>query len=122
MKFVLNKDYVLASTLGHTIGFEKGVPTHVPPPLYAEAVGIGATPEDELPEEKKVESTEPTEAHLREAALLTAFLKLTEANKSNDFTAGGVPRDKAMERELGWSVDSKETAEAWKKFKTGELK
>ncbi len=122
MKFVLNSDRVFASTLGHSISFKKGEPTHVPPGLYQEVIGIGAIPEEELPQEQKNAPTEPTEPHLREAALLEAFNKIVLANKSGDFTAGGMPKDKAMERELGWSVDSKETAEAWKKFKAGDQK
>ena len=47
MKFTLNRNYVLASTMGHTIAFEKGKATHVPPHLYKEARAIGALPEDE---------------------------------------------------------------------------
>lgn len=119
MKFILNRDHVLASTLGHSIAFERGVPQHVPPSLYAEAVGIGAIPEDDLPQPEPTGIVEPQEPHLREAALFAAFGKIVLAGKTNDFTAGGVPRDKAMERELGWPVDTKETAEAWKKFKVG---
>lgn len=123
MKFVLNRDHVFASTLGHSIRFEKDQPTYVPSALYREVVGIGAIPDDELPEDKKEnEVDEPTELHLREKAMVEVFEKLVLANKSSDFTAGGVPKDKAMERELGWAVDSKETAELWKKFKAGELK
>jgi hypothetical protein len=123
MKFVLNRDHVFASTLGHSIRFEKNEPTYVPPALYREVMGIGAIPDEEVPEDKKEStSTEPTEPHLREKAMVEVFEKLVLANKSGDFTAGGVPKDKAMERELGWAVDSKETAELWKKFKAGELK
>lgn len=119
MKFVLNRSYVLASTLGHSIAFEKGVPQFVPPALYAEAVSIGAIPEEEIEQPERAAVNEPHEPHLREAALFAVFEALVLANKSGDFTAGGTPRDKAMERALGWSVDAKETAEAWKKFKAG---
>lgn len=119
MNFVLNRDHVLASTFGHSISFLKGQPTHVPPALYSEAIGVGAIPEDELPQEGTQRTDEPQEPHLREKAMFAVFERLVLANKSNDFTAGGMPRDKAMERELGWSVDGKETAEAWKKFKAG---
>ena len=123
MKFVLNRDYVFASTLGHSIRFVKGEPTHVPSALYREVVGIGAVPDDELPDDQaKSTSTEPQDPDLREKAMVEVFEKLALANKSGDFTAGGVPKDKAMERELGWAVEAKETAELWKKFKAGELK
>ena len=36
MKFTLNRDRVHASVLGLSVEFKKGVPTHVPPELYAE--------------------------------------------------------------------------------------
>lgn len=119
MKFVLNRSYVLASTLGHSIAFEKGVPQFVPPALYPEAISIGAIPEEEIEQPERAGVVEPQEPHLREAALFEAFEALVLANKSGDFTAGGTPRDKAMEHALGWSVDAKETAAAWKKFKAG---
>ena len=119
MNFVLNRKHVLASTLGHAIAFEKGVPQYVPPALYSEAVSIGAVPEHELEQPTHTGVVEPQEPHLREAALFAAFETLVLANKSGDFTAGGAPRDKAMERVLGWPVDAKETGEIWKKFKVG---
>lgn len=51
MKFTLNRDRVHASVLGLSVEFKKGVPTHVPPELYAEVQAIGAVPEDEIVEE-----------------------------------------------------------------------
>ena len=48
MKFTLNRDRVHASVLGLSVEFKKGVPTHVPPELYAEVQAVGAVPEDEM--------------------------------------------------------------------------
>ena len=48
MKFTLNRDRVHASVLGLSVEFRKGVPTHVPPELYAEVQAIGAVPDDEI--------------------------------------------------------------------------
>lgn len=122
MNFVLNSDRVYASTLGHAIAFKKGELTHVPPALYQEVIGIGAVPEEDLPEQPQSSVTVPEEPHLREAAMNAVFEKLVLANKSGDFTAGGQPKDKVMERELGWSVDGPELSAAWKKFKQGPAK
>ena len=54
MKFTLNRDRVHASVLGLSVEFKKGVPTHVPPELYAEVQAFGAVPDalalgDEIP-------------------------------------------------------------------------
>ena len=111
MKFTMSRDRVVASTMGHSIRFEAGVPQFVPPGLYGAALATKPT------------STEPVEPHEREAAMFAAFEKIALANKSGDFTAGGTPRDKAMARELGWDPEASETATAWKKSKllgTGE--
>ena len=48
MKFTLNRDRVHASVLGLSVEFKKGVPTHVPPELYAEVQAFGAVPDDEI--------------------------------------------------------------------------
>ena len=45
-KLVLNRNYVLATTMGHSISFVKGEATHVPPLAFAEAIAIGAQPVD----------------------------------------------------------------------------
>lgn len=119
MKFVSPRDYVLASTMGHTIRFEKGVPQYVPPMLHREAVSIGAVPEETLDEPQPKASNEPTLPADREKAVFAVFERLVLADKSADFTSGGVPKDKAMERELGWAIEAKETAEFWKAFKLG---
>lgn len=117
MKFTMSRDRVVASTMGHSIRFEAGVPQFVPPGLYGEVMAAGGVADDEVPEGTKPTSTEPVEPHEREAAMFAAFEKIALANKSGDFTAGGTPRDKAMTRELGWGPEASETATAWKKFK-----
>jgi hypothetical protein len=45
MNFILNRDRTVVSTLGHSVEFKKGVPTYVPPVLYAEVSAVGAMPE-----------------------------------------------------------------------------
>ena len=55
---VLNRNYVLTTTKGHSVAFEKGKPTHVPPAIYQEALAIGAIPPDG--EEPQVEDVVKT--------------------------------------------------------------
>ena len=56
---VLNRNYVLTTTKGHSVAFEKGKPTHVPPAIYQEALAIGAIPPDG--EEPQVEDVVKTD-------------------------------------------------------------
>ena len=56
---VLNRNYVLTTTKGHSVAFEKGKPTHVPPAIYQEALAIGAIPPDG--EEPQIEDVVKTD-------------------------------------------------------------
>ena len=98
MKFTLNRDRVHASVLGLSVEFKKGVPTHVPPELYAEVQAIGAVPEDEIVEEPTVAKTsEPSDPNKRKEDVFAAFEILVLRNDRNDFTAGGAPHGGALE-------------------------
>lgn len=119
MKFILNRDRTIASALGHSIEFKKGVATHVPPELYAEVSAIGAMPEHELTETevKKVESAEPTDPADREAMVFAAFEGIMLRGRREDFTAGGAPHPKVLAHELGWTLHNKERDILWAKFR-----
>lgn len=118
MKFVMLRDRVVASTLGHAIRFEKGVPTFVPPEMYTEVIAAGAAPETEIPEsDLPPKSNEPIAADEREMEMFIAFETIATQNKREDFTAGGTPRADTMLREMGWTAQPKEIAAAWVKFK-----
>lgn len=118
MNFVLNRDRVVSTLSGHAIEFKKGVPTHVPVEAYRDVIAIGATPEDEIPEEDLKKSDVP-EGEAREAAIFAAFEKIALRNDSGEFTAGGVPRDGVLETAVGFKVPSKEREALWLKFKQG---
>lgn len=113
---VLNRNYTLNSLYGHSIRFEKGVPTKVPPSVYNEAVAIGATPADgtdpdvlqDVPQ--KVTVQDPAE---RAQLILDAVNKLAETNNRKDFTAAGSPTVKAVEKITEFDVDAREIAAAW---------
>ena len=121
MKFTLHRDRVLASVLGLSVEFKKGVPTHVPPELHNEALAIGAEPEDELVEEKPATKTnEPADPNKRKEEIFAAFEMLALRNERTDFTAGGTPRDQALESVLGWKLSAKERDILWAEFKVGK--
>lgn len=117
MNFTLNRDRVYASTLGHSVEFKKGVPTHVPPALYAEVQTIGAIPEDDIPEADKPSGiVEPTDPHQRANEILTAIKMLAEKNDRMDFTALGAPHVKALAVLLGWKPMPHERDQLWARF------
>lgn len=122
MKFTLNRDRVHASVMGLSVEFKKGVPTHVPPELYAEVQAIGAVPEDELDEAvtAAAKTNEPVDPNKRKDDVFAAFEMLALRNSREDFTAGGAPRDNALESILGWKISAKERDVLWTEFKVGK--
>lgn len=114
--FVLHRNYALRSLTGHMINFVKGEPTWVPPGCVKEAVAIGALAVDgEQPDvigEEKVETPAPG-GEERSELIFAAFEELEKRNEREDFTAAGSPTVAAMERELGFKVDTKELRSAW---------
>lgn len=117
MKFVMHRNRTVSSTCGLSVEFKKGEPTYVPPPMYNDVIAVGAVPEDEIPE-SEMPKGKPTPEQLaeREAQMMAAFTKITDANSREDFTAGGTPTQAAMSRELGWTPAAKERDAAWSKF------
>lgn len=116
--FVLNRDYVLRTTLGHSIAFKKGVPTFVPTIIERQAVAIGAECIDKevkmLDDEKVVIELSPEE---RREKILAAFAMLEARNGREDFTGNGQPSVKAVEREVGFDTDRAEITELWDEYR-----
>jgi len=119
MKFVLHRSRVIASVMGLSIAFEKGVAQHVPPYMYPEVIAAGGVPESELTEAEATgnATNEPTDADERKIALFDLFEKLVLRNVREEFTAGGAPHAAVLLKELGWSVAAKERDQAWAEFK-----
>jgi hypothetical protein len=122
MMHTLNRNFVLRSTQGLSVRFEKGVPIHVPPALIPEAKAVGAIAVDDKEDEAYAAaldaaaapaSGEPTDATTRVEQLEVAFAKLTERNNPNDFTASGMPKTPAIARIIGWEPDAGERASSW---------
>lgn len=110
---VLNRNYTLHTQFGHTIQFKKGEPTHVPPICRSAALAVGALPPDGSDpnilgdDDIKKAPVDPAE---RNKLIMTAIELLVEKNERTDFAASGSPHPKAVSREVGFNVDSKELA------------
>ena len=116
---VLNRNYVLTTTKGHSVAFEKGVPTHVPPAIYQEALTIGAIPPDgEDPHVEDVVKTDnaPSDPAERAPLILGAIEKLVAENARENFTAAGSPTVDAVAKAVGFKVQSKEIATVWQQY------
>lgn len=118
--YVLNRKYLHRSLMGHTISFEKGQPTYVPPECEKEVVSFGAECVDaEAPDVLDPEKPVIRELSLgeRKDELFAAFDLIAEKNDSKEFTAQGVPTVKAVERVTGFDVEKMEVVEAWGEWK-----
>jgi hypothetical protein len=116
---VLNRDFVLTTTKGHSVAFKKGEPTHVPPAIYQEALGIGAMPPDgEAPqvEDEGKKAQAPSDPAERGPLILAAIEKLVETNERDDFTAAGSPAVDAVTKLVGFKVQAKEVATVWQAY------
>lgn len=116
MRFIMPRNRVVVSTLGHSIEFKKGEPTQVPPALYDLVQQHGAVPEEDIPEETKPVSKVPTDPIERSGQIQTAIELIVLRNNSQEFTAAGAPHAKVLSAELGWPVDAAERDVEWAKF------
>jgi hypothetical protein len=121
MKFVMNRDRTVPSTLGHVIEFKKDIPTHVPKALHQMVMEAGAVPEEELEDDPRDAkspkgATAPEDGDERKSQILTAMELIADENKAESFSAGGVPSAKALQAALGWKVTEQERKELWVAF------
>lgn len=121
MKFMMHRNRTVVSTCGLSIEFTKGELTHVPAVMYAEVIAVGGIPENEIPVDD-LPKTPPTPDQLadRERLMIAAFKVIVDRNSRADFTAGGMPHNAVLARELGWAVQTKERDAAWVKFTAGK--
>lgn len=111
MKYTMHRNYVVTSTFGHAIRFEKGVPLEVPPLLVPEVVAAGGIPESEIEEEQ---AKPPVPSGEERNELITEAMKeIVLRAKREDFTAGGSPHVKAIGAMLGFDVDVRERDDLW---------
>lgn len=119
--FVLNRDYVLRTTKGHSISFKKGQPVFVPPVIERDAAAIGAECVDGevkmLDDEEVVIELSPED---RREKIISAFRALETRNAREDFTGTGQPAVKAVEKLSGVDTDRTEIAALWDEYKAAE--
>jgi hypothetical protein len=125
-ELVLNRDYILSSTMGHSVEFKKGVPTHVPPIMYRAALGIGAAPADGTEpalENDRDPDTAPIDPGERAEVIYAIILKIVEDNINDEFTAANAPKEAAVSKRAGFKVQTKELKPLWQRYhdeKAGE--
>lgn len=112
-ELVLNRNYTLSTTKGHSVVFVKNKPTFVPNAIYQEAIAIGAQPADGSdPDVLKDDEKDSTPADPAERAplILAAIEAIIGRNLREDFTAAGTPTAAAVSKEVGFRVQNKEIA------------
>ena len=119
--FTLNRNFALSTTKGHSVNFKKGERTWVPQGIIAEAMGVGAIPEDlavvealtqETPERKSID------AEKRKDLIFAAFEKLMLRAGRGDFSASGHPHPRKLEELLGFEMHQKEREGLWEEYRT----
>lgn len=118
-ELILNRNYTLSTTKGHSVVFVKDEPTFVPNAIYQEAIAIGAQPADGTdPDvlEDEVKDNTPADPADRAPLILAAIETLTARNDREDFTAAGTPTAAAMSKEVGFKVQAKEIAPVMQQY------
>ncbi len=118
MKYIMNRDVTVTSTFGHTIHFKKDVPVQVPPALRTLVQERGGIPaEGETVHEDAPKKPAAPQGAERLEILVLAIEDMVAKNERGDFGANSLPTVKALSREVGFDVDSRERDEAWKQYK-----
>lgn len=114
---VSNRDYTLATLLGHTIFFKAGKKTMCPDMVLEEAIAVGIIPTDnsDLPGPPGLDGPLPAEVtgSARVAQIRDIIEALVERNGRGDFTASGIPSKKVIEHALGYRIDDSELGKVW---------
>lgn len=118
MNFTLNRNLVHASLMGGAIEFKKGVPTHVPPRMHKEVIGLGAQPAEEI-EEPESTQTQVPEGSEREELIKLAMQDVVVGNVREEFTAAGAPHAKVLSARVGFTVSPHERDAIWAELKAG---
>lgn len=121
--FVLHRTFSMRTLHGHTINFEKGKPTYVPPPCIKDAIEIGAIPTegsyDIIPADAEV--AEDLSNDQRASRMFDAFEKMTlrtgTEETREDFNAQGLPNIKALAKLAGFTPTTKERNEVFQRWR-----
>lgn len=115
--FVMHRNMTVASTMGHTIEFKKGEPTHVPKELWKDVQAVGAVPADELEDEVVQPKEEVLDPEDRKAMIFAAMEQVVTAGVRESFTGNGSPHAKVISEIVGFIVDAKERDTMWTEFR-----
>lgn len=146
MKFVSMTNQTVATTLGHTLAFQAGMPTHVPKMLHKAVRAAGIVAEDDMPVEVRdailkttpgakavlalkplnVEDEdepdtlkqveEPTDPEERQEAFFVAFKAMLDKGDRSNFVGNGAPHNRPLSDVLGFRVNAVERDQMWAKF------
>ena len=113
MKFSSTRKLVLAA-FGHVVTFGKNDTQFVPPALHQIALEQGLDPVPEGDEDTPERVVAPDDS-ARVEAIKAAMQLIAERNRSDDFTAGGIPKIKAIEALTDGQkpVDAREHQALW---------
>lgn len=119
-QYKLNRNYILHTKTGNTIAFKRNEPVFVPNHCAREVLAIGAElvdgdEVDVLEDEVEVQTMSPEE---RSEKLKEAFKIMTSRAERNDFTGTGMPNLWAVQKLVGFEIDSKERNAVWEEFLT----
>ena len=118
-QYILNRNFTLATKMGHVIRFIKGEPTYVPPVCRHEAQSIGAVPadgSDPQTVDEKPNSPAPASPEERNALILEAIKDIQARNEREEFTAAGSPHPDVVSRILKFKVTQREIAAVLQKY------
>jgi len=119
-EFTLHRNFLLRTTKGHTIRFEKDSPVYVPPVCVPDAVAIGAQAVEEasaqvLPDETP--EPPPLTPDQRKVKIREAIEMMIGRNERSDFTASGLPDLRKLNPLVGFDVSTREREEVWMALK-----
>jgi hypothetical protein len=121
-QMVLNRNYTLRTTLGHTLGFEKGKPLSVPSICVEAALQIGAEPvsesdqkdvDKELSKHDQKEKSPELQGAERRGKIKEILEIIAARNRRDDFMASNKPHLKVVQAELEFTVTAAERDEIW---------
>ena len=121
MQFVSQRKFDLVSTLGHVIGFEKGVPIHVPTVLHKEAIAAGCVAVDgEVNFDEAKDAPVVMNTAERTEMINMALADIKDRNVSTEFNATGVPKVKVVATSTGIAdVTAAEITALWDAMNQG---
>lgn len=121
---ICQRNYTLRTTLGHTIAFEAGKPTFVPPVCVDAALAVNIIPATGPGFVDKTDEpvtgfarTVQMSPELREAILLHSIHELVRDAETADFDGGGKPKIASIKDRSGLELNSNDRAVLWDKYR-----